>query len=304
MNLDVLSDILNHTRLKSSIYFKADFSAPWGMDIPKGSFAQFHLIVRGQCLLRTRNHSKSLFAGDIVVFPNGTSHWLADSANSNRSSGLEIVRSIAAGKSYVQNDSIATTLLCGHFELDENLNHPFLRELPDIIHLADSEIKRFTWLKGITSLIIEEMDFDMAGQNLIINRLGEILFIQVLRAYIEQNKSDKGFVAALKDKRIRNVLGFIHNNIEKSYSLGELAQKAGMSRTSFFNLFKELVGVTPKRYSVNLKITKSKELLKHTEKNVAEICQMVGYNSESSYSKAFKANTSLTPMEYRKEKRM
>ena len=239
-----------------------------------------------------------------MVFPNGTSHWLADSANSHKHSGHEIVQSIAQGKSYADNDSIATTLLCGHFELDKNINHPFLNELPDVILLSDTEIKRFTWLKSITSLIVEEMDFDLAGQNLVVNRLGEILFIQVLRAYIEQNESDKGFIAALKNRRIRKALGYIHNNIENSHSLEELAQEAGMSRTSFFNSFKKLIGQTPKQYSVNIKIGKSKELLICTEKNIAEICQMVGYNSESSFNKAFKAKTSMTPMEYRNKNRV
>ncbi|GAB4512146.1 MAG: AraC family transcriptional regulator [Allomuricauda sp.] len=271
------------------------------MEIPKGTFAQFHLVVRGQCLLRTKDNTKSLFAGDIVVFPNGTSHWLADSANSDRHSGIEIVQSIAEGKSYAKTGSIATTLLCGHFELDKNFSHPFLTELPDVIHLPDIEIKRFTWLKSMTSLIIEEMDFDLAGQNLVVKRLGEILFIHVLRAYIEQNESEKGFIAALKNRRIGKALKYIHTNIENSHSLRELAQKAGMSRTSFFNSFKEHIGQTPKQYSLNLKISKSKELLVHTEKSIAEICQMVGYNSESSFNKAFKASTSMTPMEYRKE---
>jgi len=76
--LDVLSDILTKVKLSSVVYFKSDFSEPWGMEIPKGPFAQFHIITKGQCLLKMKGKSIKLFTGDIVVFPLGASHWLAN----------------------------------------------------------------------------------------------------------------------------------------------------------------------------------------------------------------------------------
>ena len=102
--MDILSDILSKIKLSSVIYFKSDFSAPWGMDIPKGPFAQFHIITRGQCVLKTKHASIQLFRGDIIVFPFGASHWLANDENSIRYNGQEVVQSILSGKSLFKGD--------------------------------------------------------------------------------------------------------------------------------------------------------------------------------------------------------
>ena len=299
--MDVLSDILNSTRLSSAIYFKTDFSSPWGMNVPKGRYAQFHLVVRGQCILQTKSEKKSLFAGDMVVFPHGTSHWLADNEKSKRISGIEIVEAIANGKSYVRDNSISTTLLCGHFEFDKDLSHPFFKELPTLIHISDTETKELSWLNGITSLIIGETNYDQVGHSAVINRLGEVLFIHVIRAFIQQSSLRQGFIAALKDKRINKALNKIHSRLDENVSLDELAMVAGMSRTSFFNAFKELIGITPKKYILNWKMIKSKELIQNTENSISEICKMVGYSSESSFNKTFKKYTLMTPLEYRRK---
>ena len=66
--MDILSDVLSKVKLSSVIYFKSNFSEPWGMDIPRGPFAQFHIITKGQCVLKTKDASIQLFTGDIVVF--------------------------------------------------------------------------------------------------------------------------------------------------------------------------------------------------------------------------------------------
>ncbi len=301
--MDVLSDIINSMRLSSAIYFKTDFSSPWGMEIPNGTFAQFHLVVRGQCILKTKNEKKSLFAGDIVVFPHGTNHWLADSESSKRMNGIEIVKSIRNGKSYARGDSISATLLCGHFEFDKDLSHPFFNELPIFIHISDIEKKGLSWLEGISSLIINETNYDQFGHNAVINRLGEVLFIHVIRGYIQQSKLQEGFFAALKDKRINKTLNKIHGSLDKNIPLEELASFAGMSRTSFFIFFKKLLGITPKKYILNWKMLKSKELIQNTENSISEICKMTGYSSESSFNKAFKKYASTTPLEYRRRSR-
>jgi AraC-like DNA-binding protein len=302
-HFDILSDILGHIKLTSSLYFKTDFSAPWGMDIPEGPFAQFHIVVNGNCLFKMGNRTRSLHTGDILMFPNGTAHWLADATDSQRCSGPEIVRSVAHGNSFAREGGETTTLICGHFDWDRQLNHLYLNELPDIMYLSRGCIDSLAWLQKVTALLVDEMDVGMEGQQLIVNRLGEILFIHILRAHLVQHKADHGFVAGLRDKRIRAALEYMHNHMERSHSLDTLANKAGMSRTSFFNLFKTTMDRTPKQYSVDIKINRSKELLQRTDKKIAEICQMVGYDSESSFNKSFKKSTAMTPMAYRNQNR-
>ena len=135
--VDVLSDVLRSVKLTSVVYFKSDFSAPWGMEISSGEFAQFHMVTRGHCVLKSQETTIVLNAGDIVVFPLGTAHWLADETSSQRSDGLEVVQAIQSGRSMFKGERVSATLVCGHFELDRGFDHPFIENLPTLIHIRD-----------------------------------------------------------------------------------------------------------------------------------------------------------------------
>jgi len=297
--MDVLSDILNKVRLSSAVYFKSNFSSPWGMDIPKGPFAQFHIITRGQCLLKTKSNIVQLFAGDIIVFPLGTSHWLADNKSTERYSGQEVMQSIMNGKSLFEGDDISTTIICGHYEFDKKFDHPFIKELPEIIHIPDSEKKELPWLESITNLVIQEAGSEKSGSNVIVNKLSEVLFIHVLRAFSESENCDRGFLAAMKDERISKVLKAIHDTPQNDWQLSTLAQVAGMSRTAFSNQFKKLIGETPLNYITQWRILQAQELLRANDKSVGEIAREVGYQSEAAFNRTFKKRVEQTPLKYR-----
>lgn len=297
--MDVLSDILEKVKLSSAVYFKSDFSTPWGMDIPKGPFAQFHIVTRGHCTLKTKNKSMKLFAGDIVVFPMGTSHWLADAESSERQAGMDVVQAIMNGKSLFEGQDISTTLVCGHFEFDKNFDHPFISELPEIIHIKDSEKKELPWLESITNLVIQEASSEKSGSKIVVNKLGEILFIHVLRAFMQTKKSEKGFMAAMQDARMSKVLKSIHNAPEENWQLSDLAQIAGMSRTGFSNQFKAMIGQTPLNYITQWRMLQAKELLKASNITVGEISLKVGYQSEAAFNRVFKKRANQTPLKFR-----
>jgi len=297
--MDILSDILSKVKLSSVVYFKSDFSEPWGMDVPKGPFAQFHIVTKGQCVLKTKEKSIRLFAGDIVVFPFGASHWLANNEKSKRYQGQDVVQSILSGKSLFEGGQLSTTLVCGHFEFDRSLDHPFIKELPSIIHIKDTDLKQFSWLKSITDLVIEEAGKEQSGSGVIVNKLGEILFVHTLRAFIEKNKSKDGFIAAIQDERISKVLKEIHSSAQQDWNLEQLAQIGGMSRTGFANRFKSLTGETPFNYITQWRLLKAKELLEESSLSVGEIAEQVGYQSEAAFNRVFKKRISQTPLKYR-----
>ncbi len=298
--MDILSDILKKVKLSSAVYFNTAFNAPWGMDIPNGPFAQFHMVTKGECILKTRNSLFQLFAGDLVVFPIGTSHWLADSELSERKNGQEVVQSIWNGSPIFEGNSTSTTLVCGHFEFDRNIDHPFTKALPEIIHINNCELQELSWLQNISDLIIQETNAKRSGGTIIITKLGEILFIHTLRAFMQRKSADKGFLAALQDKRISKALKAIHHSPKEDWQLSSLAQISGMSRTGFSNQFKALVGETPMIYITKWRILQAKELLVESKKTVGEIAEQVGYQSEAAFNRVFKKYVFQTPLKYRK----
>ena len=145
----------------------------------------------------------------------------------------------------------------------------------------------------------EEAGNEKPGSNIIVNKLGEVLFIHVLRAYIQRKSSEIGFLAAIQDQRMSRVLKAIHTSPEKDWQLSSLAQLAGMSRTGFSNQFKTLIGNTPLSYITRWRILQAKELLKESNKPIGEIAGDVGYQSEAAFNRVFKKRVSQTPLKYR-----
>jgi AraC-like DNA-binding protein len=298
--MNVLNSVLGKVKLSSTVYFKSDFSSPWGMNIPKTNFAQFHIITKGQCVLKIEGKIITLFTGDIIVLPFGTSHKMADEEMSECRSGEEVLQSILNGTPMFNGEHVSTNLICGHFEFDKSISHLFFEELPKVIHITGFERKERIWLENITNLVIHEMDKEQNGNNIIANKLGEVFFIHVLRTFIEKKPLDKGFIAALQDKRMNEVLKAIHQYPEKDWKVELLAQKAGMSRASFSNKFKVIIGKTPMGYLTSWRVTLAKELLRESNKSVGEISHMVGYQSEAAFNRVFKSRVEKSPLRYRR----
>jgi AraC-like DNA-binding protein len=299
--MDALSGVLEFIKLKSAVYFKSDFSAPWGMEISKGPYAQFHMVVKGKCLLNMHDQKIiELNAGDIVIFPFGGSHWLADAKESQKEDGLKVVESIWNNNPLFKGDNFSTTLICGHFEFDKTIEHSFIKSLPGFIHINDIERKEFSWLETISNLIMKESGTDLIGNTITINRLAEVLFIHSIRAFILKNNDKVGFFAALKNSKLNNVLKLIHNNPEKNWTLKNLSTEAGMSRTLFANKFRDTMGETPLHYITNWRILKAKQFLTESHDPIVDVAARVGYSSEAAFNRVFKKKVLKTPAAYRR----
>ncbi|NKB58354.1 MAG: hypothetical protein GKS00_18670 [Alphaproteobacteria bacterium] len=182
--LDPLSEILRLIRLKGCVYFQSDFSSPWGMEMGAGPFAQYHVVVRGQCWLTLRGERHLLATGDVVLLPQGDAHALADDPATKTTPGLEVLTAIQSGTQPFQDGETTTRLLCGHFEFDRMMNHPFIRDLPRLIHMKGMGSGRPSWLEAVTPMLVGETGAEQPGTDTIIERLAEVLLIEVLRSHL------------------------------------------------------------------------------------------------------------------------
>ena len=300
--MDVLSEILSTLRLQSVVYFQSDFSAPWGMAMDEVPVASFHIVVRGQCWLEVGDaDSRQVFAGDMLTFPNGAAHRLTHRPAAATVSGQAVLQSIQTNESLFRGEDIDTTLVCGHFEFDRTLVHPFLRDLPDLIHIQQADTYQLPQLKQITEQIIYETHQPQPGSDLIVNRLGEILFLQLLRAHMLDANVLDGYFAALADPAINEALQLMHDDIQHPWTIEKIAQQVAMSRSGFALHFKELVGMTPIAYLTNWRLLKAKEMLYHPDLSLSEIAWQVGYQSEAAFNRAFQRLFGQTPGRLRRE---
>jgi len=304
--MDALADILKAIRLHTSTYFCSDFNTNWGMDIPHSDSGLFHVIVEGKCYVKIQNRDDPIHMneGDIVAFPTGGAHWISNQAESEKREGGKVVEQILAGNNPFYNEESTVknkqTLLCGAFDYDTSISHPFLRDLPCFIHIQANESSEFVWLKELVSVLAKESKFPSPGSSVIIDRLTEVLFIQILRSYVQRDQSKLNYMSALHDTKIGPILNQIHAEEEAQWTVEKLANEAALSRSAFTERFIRLVGESPKTYLINWRMQKAKTELESTDLSMFKISESAGYSSESAFSKAFKQYFNVAPGTYRK----
>jgi len=295
--MDTLSEILRTINLSGTVYKRLNLSSPWGIEFDPGIFARFHMVVSGQCWLNIKDSNKQIriSAGDIVVFPRGDAHSLYDSPDSKLVSGNEVVEAIKNNRPMFEGDEADTIFVGGHFEFDRNVKHPLIDALPPFIHITDAERTELSWLETATDVIIQETDSGIPGSDVIVNRLAEVLFIQILRAYMLRNNFSNGFLAALRDRQINKALELIHAAPYDPWTVEKLGREVAMSRSAFSSRFKELVGLAPMEYTTNWRMQKAYEMLKDTDLPLGAIAKEIGYISEPAFNRAFKRQFNQNP---------
>ncbi|MET9628822.1 AraC family transcriptional regulator [Lentzea sp. NPDC006480] len=174
-----------------------------------------------------------------------------------------------------------TTLLGAGFTCEPETAR-LLRILPPVIHVQ----ARTSTAQATIALIRAEIN----GNRMILDRLSQVLLLQVLRDQAHRAELHPQLGPALKA---------LHDDLGHPWTVSELATRAAMSRSTFFLHFKETVGLTPLDYLLRLRMQTAAKALRDTQDTVAVIAATVGYRTESAFSAAFKRFTGRSPGEYR-----
>lgn len=275
------------------------------MDIKPTLVAEFHVIVRGNCWLRMPGRSDPipLQGGDLVAFPHGDAHSLVDAPKGVALPAEEILQGQNLdhyGPVTYGGSGLPATVLCGYFQFDRDHPHPLVAALPPLIHIRGTDGYNFAWLQTALNFMIHETKAARPGAEAVINRLAEVLFVQMVRAYIEQSEAPPGMLAAIADKQIGAALQLMHQAPQHSWTLATLAQQVSMSRSAFAARFNQLVSQTPMQYLTFWRMQKARELLANARLSTPAVAEQVGYLSEAAFSKAFKKVVGTGPGAYRR----
>lgn len=303
--MDVLSDVLSSIHLGGGVYFRCEMTSPWGMAIPRTEVADFHVIVRGQCWLRLPGRAEPVLlqGGDVVAFLHGGAHGLLDAPDSPEQPAAEILEGQNLdhfGPVRHGGGGAPVSMLCGYFEFDRNSAHPLVAALPPFLHLRGTGISEFSWLQTALNFMIHETMAAKPGSEAVVGRLAGVLFVQMVRAYLEQTESPPAVLAAIADRQIGAVLSLMHKAPERAWSLELLAREAGMSRSALASRFHQLVGDTPIQYLTMWRMQIARRLLAESALVTGAIAERVGYQSEAAFAKAFKKVVGMGPGAFRK----
>ncbi len=304
--MDALSDVLSLLRVHGSVFCRAELSHPWGVHTLGSEAAIFHVAVRGGGWIRVEGEPepRAFRAGDILVLPHGHPHVLCDPPDAATTHiralphqpGVDGLPCVCHG-----GGGADTSILCGSFHLGPEARLALLPHLPPLILASAGLGSTAAWLDATLRMLAGEVASGRPGAAVVVERLADVLFIQVLRGWVEQQRERGGsWLAALGDPQLSRSLAALHGDPGRPWTAARLARQAGMSRSVFYQRFERVVGEAPAAYVTRWRMLVARRGLRRGD-SIYEVAERVGYSSEAAFSRAFKRAVGQSPGIWRNE---
>ncbi|MBL8687963.1 MAG: AraC family transcriptional regulator [Rhodospirillaceae bacterium] len=323
MAADALSDVLKTIRLTGATYFDVNARAPWVAEqptkdqvLPKvlpgaGHLIAWHIVTEGQCYTNIIGEEPMLVeAGEVIVFTRGDPHVFSSHPGMRTTPvAKDALDSVVSSQlpfhvSYGEGPTTAK-LVCGFLACDAQPFNPLLDNLPPVIKLSDRQGSEPGWLSQFVRLAKAETSNKRAGGEGVLSRLSELMFIVVVRRYIENLAPNQGgWLAGLREPFIGKALSLLHGNPSRDWTIEELAREVGVSRSVLAERFGELVGMPPMLYLSKWRMQLASCMLSAGDVNIAQIAAEIGYGSEAAFSRAFKKLVGVPPSAWRRKLRV
>lgn len=322
MSTDALSDVLRAMRLTGAVYFKFDLSNPWVAETPAARLVapavmpeaehviEFHIVAKGACWGHAvGDEPRRLEAGDVIVFPQGDPHVLSSAPGMRAEPRWEIFQPPNGALPFIHQAGgggpDTTQLICGFLGCDLRPFNPLLAGLPRVIHLGSRKGADGGWLDPFIDAVIRETAHKRAGGQNVLSRMAELMFVEVVRRYLEEMPQEQqGWLAGLRDRSIGRALAALHAQPARAWTLDELAREAGLSRSALAERFAQLVGMPPMQYLAQWRIQLAASMIATGTMAMSAVAAEVGYESEAAFNRAFKRLVGLAPGAWRRTRNL
>jgi AraC-like DNA-binding protein len=317
---DLLSDVLHRIHLASAVFLRGEFTAPWAFASTDAAtlceivrpgarrLVLFHVAVEGSFCLELASGERALaHAGDAVVLPYCDVHTMgfpdgvppvpiATLLPLPPWNEMPVVRHGGGGA--------PTRILCGYLHCDDLLFNPVLQALPRLIHVRPSSGEAAQWREASLRYTIEQAGRPGSRGEALLARLPELVLVDCLRQYAESlPASHTGWLGALKDPVLGRALVFLHAQSAEPWTVTSLARRVAVSRSILAERFTRVLGVAPMRYLAQWRLQLAADLLRdQAQLGMAAIAGRVGYESEATFSRAFKRHVGVSPAAWRNRK--
>jgi AraC-like DNA-binding protein len=319
--VDVLSDVLLAVRLTGAVFYDIDARAPFVAQSPPTEkiaakvaadaehLIAFHVLTSGSCWVEAVDEPGApvlMRAGEMVIFPGGEANILASAPGMRGQPDLpRYYRPVDEALPFVidingDSDADRCRIVCGYLACDKRPFNPLLESLPRMVH-APFSARSWGWMTGLLDAAIQASDEGEAGQEAMLAKLSELMFVEALRAHIDGLAPEaRSWVAGLRDPDIGAALRLVHGRFAEPWTLDRLAREVGMSRSSFADRFTAYVGLPPMTYLSRWRLQVAARMLQNGTTSVARVAAAVGYQSESAFNRAFKRQVGRSPGTWRR----
>ncbi|MGH9158682.1 MAG: AraC family transcriptional regulator [Vicinamibacteraceae bacterium] len=333
--MDVLSDVIRVVRLSGAVFFTAEFSSPWALESPNSALLAdivmpdaecvvlFHILTEGACIVECEGCPPArMDANDVIVFPHGEPHTMRSDERAEPTRMDAVFPRVSEGalpRVTFGGGGRTSQFICGYLNCDQRFA-PLLSTLPTMLLVRSRDgattleatdrggrrptsrpVGSATWLGTTLKYTMHEARAGRPGNAAMLGRLTELMFVEILREYMQQMTDDRGgWLAGLKDPYVGKALRLMHAHPMRSWTVDGLAREAALSRSALAQRFTDLVGEAPMRYLANWRMQLAKEMLREGVQSIQEIAARVGYESEPAFNRAFKRATGFPPALWRR----
>jgi AraC-like DNA-binding protein len=194
-----------------------------------------------------------------------------------------------------------TRLVCGYLACDTRLAGMLLTGLPAVVRVNVRGSNAGIWLESSVRYALAEARSPRPGGEGVLAKLAEVLFIEVLRLYMnEHGEGRTGWLAGVGDRIVGAALNALHKKPCHAWTLDELAKTAGTSRSVLAERFAQLVGSSPMQYLTQWRMLLAANLLRSSNSSLMRIAEEVGYQTDTAFSRAFRREYGAPPAAWRR----
>jgi AraC-like DNA-binding protein len=250
------------------------------------------VLLEGHTRLTVDGHDPiDLVAGDFVLVPAAFDFTNASVVPADPAWRDAPPQILGPGRFRLGDPSLPVDarMVVGHCEFASDDAALLVSLLPRLVHVRGEPR-----LAKLVALLNDETHADRPAREVVLAHLLEVMLIEALRTQ-PASADAPGLLRGLGDDRVGAVLRLIHERPSHGWTIGDLAQAAALSRSSFFERFRQAMGMAPMAYLLHWRMALAKDLLRRGEIGVAAIAERLGYASASTFTIAFARHVGMPP---------
>jgi AraC-like DNA-binding protein len=305
--MDALTAVLAVAGVRGTVAATLDAAEPWGLALDAVPGAAFHAVTEGLAWLRIPGRPYTrLMPGDVVLLPTGTPHVLASAPDAGTVpfDHLAAEHALATGQHLRLGAGPGQTrILCASYHQDPAVTVPLLTLLPDLLHIPARQAGP---VDTTLRLLAGEISRPQPGAAAVLDRIVDILLVQLLRAWLDTAPAPgraASWLSALTDPVAGPALAVLHTQPGRHWTIPALAAATGVSRATLARRFPAQIGATPAAYLTRWRMDLAAVRLRDTDDTVGAIARSLGYTSEYAFNRAFTRSRHIPPGRYRTRSR-
>jgi len=273
--VDKLSEVFERLSISAQVFYSGSICGFSSFEEPDQKLGFIHVLRSGRLEIHCEDNKRHIIdEPSVILHPRPIMHKLV----TNKDEEIEVV--------------------CATIQIGDGPSNPLANALPDsvIAPLASSEM-----LAKTTEWLFDEAFNDRQARQPVIDRLSEVVVIQLLRVVMEEQSSLHGLLNGLVHPQLGQLIQEIHRAPEQEWSLDTMASTAMMSRSKFALIFKEVVGQTPADYLMDWRISLAQSLLRKGHP-VSWVANKVGYQNGSGLARVFRKKLGVSPKDWQQNR--